>query len=81
VPVQTQLDGPGRIAAHFAEQRAEIGIVNVEIVVIDVDRLVTREPELPVDLLALEGLRHADEHDPVADLPFPAEIVGNIISF
>jgi GxxExxY protein len=68
VPVQTQLGGLGRIAAHFEEQRAEAGIVNVEIVVIDVDRLVAREPELPVDLLALESLRlllrHAHEYYP-----------------
>src|ERR1700728_308550 len=67
----------------FEEQRAEVGIVNIEIVGIDVDRLVACKPELPVDLLALESLRlllrHTHEHPSVADLTFPAEIVGNII--
>jgi hypothetical protein len=33
VPVQTQLGGPRRVAAHFKEQRAEFSIVDVEVVI------------------------------------------------
>jgi hypothetical protein len=37
---QAQLDAPRRVAAHFHEQRPEIRIVNVEIVVVHADRFV-----------------------------------------
>ena len=55
MPVQTQLGGPRRVAAHFHEQRPEIAIVDVEIVVVHVDPLVPCELELPVHLLALNA--------------------------
>lgn len=41
--IQTQLRGPGRVTAHRQEQRTEVGIVDVEVVVIDVDRLIARD--------------------------------------
>jgi hypothetical protein len=40
--VQAQLGAPRRIAAYFDEQRTEIGVVNVEVVVVHVDGLVAR---------------------------------------
>src|SRR5208283_5460181 len=70
VPVQTQLGGPGRVTAHFEEQRAKVRVVDVEVVVVDVNRLVAREQKLPVDLLALESLRlllrHPHEYHPLS---------------
>src|ERR1041384_5913155 len=81
--VQTQLGRPRRVAAHFEKQRAEVRIIDVEVVMIDVNRLVASEQELPVDLPALESLdlllRQSHEYHPIADLPFPPEIVGDII--
>src|ERR1041385_2092015 len=83
MPVQTQLGGPRRVAAHFEEQRAEISIVDIEVVGIDVDRFVAREQKLPVDLFAWEGLRlllrHAYEYHSIAKTALTPEIVGDII--
>jgi hypothetical protein len=62
---------PRRIATNFEEHRAEIGIVNIEVVVVNVDGLVTRVLELAIDFLALECLclllRHANEHNPITN--------------
>src|ERR1041385_1448569 len=83
MPVQTQLGGPRRVAAHFEEQRAEISIVDIEVVGIDVDRFVAREQKLPVDLFAWESLRlllrHAYEYHSIAKTALTSEIVGDII--
>ena len=80
VPVQAQLGGPWRIAAHFEEHGAEVGIVNVEVVVVHLDRLVAREQKFSVDLLALEGLRlllrHSDKDDPILDAALFPDLVG-----
>ena len=71
MPVQAQLGSPRRIAAHFQEQRPEIGVVDVEVVMVHVDGLVPRELELPIDLLALKCLRlllcDADKDDAIVD--------------
>ncbi len=72
MPVQAKLDTPWRVTADLEEQRAELFVVDVEVIVIDVDRLVAVELELSVDLLAVEGLRfllrHPDENDAILPL-------------
>src|ERR1035437_2804620 len=81
--VQAQLRAPRRVAANFDEQRTEVRIINVEIVVVDVDRLVAVELKLPVDFLPVESLRlllgHPDEDNSVPHLPLPSEIVGDVV--
>jgi hypothetical protein len=57
VPVEAQFHAPRRIAANFDEDRSEVGVVDVEIVVVDVDGLVAVELKLPVYFLAVERLR------------------------
>ena len=83
MPVQAQLDTPGRVAADFEEQRAELFVVDIEIVVVHVNRLVTVELELSVDFPAVESLRfllrHSDEHDPIPHRALAAEFVGNVV--
>src|SRR5215469_17925284 len=51
--VQAQLGSPRRVAAHLQKQRPEVGIVNVEVVVVHIHGLIAGELELSVDLLAL----------------------------
>ena len=62
---------------------AEVGVINVEIVVIHVDALVARELEPPVDFLALESLcfllRHADEDDSIAYAALLPNSVGELV--
>jgi len=83
VPVQAQLRTPRRVAADFDKQRPEVLVIDVEVVVIDVDRFVAIELELSVDLLPVERLRlllrHTDEDNSVSHLPLPSEVVGNVI--
>ena len=83
MPVQAQLGPPRRIAANFEEHRAEIGIINIEVVVVDVDGLVARVLEPAIDFLALECLclllRHAYEHDPIANPALLPDAVGDVI--
>ena len=83
MPVQAQLGPPRRVAAHLQEQRPEVLVIDVEIVVVHVDGLVARELEPPVDLLALERLRlllcDPDEHDPVTDAALPPNPIGDIV--
>ena len=83
MPVQAQFHAPRRIAANFDEEGSEVGIVNVEIVVVDVDGLVPVELKLSVYLLPVECLRlllgHSDEYDAVADLPLAAELIGYVV--
>jgi hypothetical protein len=83
VPVQAQLDAPGCVAAHLDEQRAEILVVDVEVGVVHVDRLVPRELELPAHLLPAESSRlllcHPDEDDLVPHTPLPPQLIGGII--
>jgi len=55
VPVPAQLHTPRRVTADLEKQRAELFLIDLEVIGIDVDRLVAIELELPVDLLALEG--------------------------
>jgi hypothetical protein len=82
VPVQAQFGSPRRIAAHFDEQRAEVGIVDVEVAVIHINGLVARELEPTVDLLALESLGfllgYTDEDDraryAVAETGWPSSL-------
>src|SRR5262249_38722921 len=72
-----------RITAHLDKQRAEVGILNIKVVVVYVDRLVARELKLPVDLLALEGLRfllrHTDENDPILYAALLPDLVGYLV--
>jgi len=56
MPVQAELDSPRRVAAYLDEKRTELFVVDIEVVVVDVDRLVTVELELSVDLLPLNAL-------------------------
>ena len=42
---------------NFDEQRAEARVINVEVVMVDVDRLVAVELKLPVDFLPVESQR------------------------
>ena len=83
MPVQAQLHAPRRVAADLQEQRAELLVINVEIVVIDVNRFVTIELKPSVDLLAVEGLRfllrHSNEHHGVAYVAALSETVGDIV--
>src|SRR5579862_7833692 len=83
MPVEAQLDSPRRIAAHFQKQRSEFLIVDVEGVVVDVNRLVTIELELSVDLCAVERLRlllrHTNEDDLVPHPAPPPKAVGDIV--
>jgi hypothetical protein len=83
VPVQAQLHAPRRVTANLQKQRAELLVINVEIVVIDLDRLVAIELKPPVDFLAMEGLRfllrHPNEHNAVAYVAVPPEAVGDIV--
>jgi hypothetical protein len=55
VSVQAELDSPRCVAAYPDEERTEVFVINVEIVVVDVDRLVTVELELSVDLPPLKA--------------------------
>jgi len=79
MPVQTKLHAPRCVAAHLYKQRAEVLVVNVEVIVVHVDRFVPRELELPVDLLSAEGLRlllgYAHENDLVPHLALAADLV------
>src|SRR5262249_52879756 len=74
---------PGRITAHLDKQRAEVGIINIKVVVVHVDRLVARELKLPADLLALEGLRfllrHTDEDNPIFYPALLPDLVGYVV--
>jgi len=83
VTVEAQFHAPPRIAANFDEDGSEVGVVDIEIVVVDVHGLVAVELKLPVYLLPIERLRlllcHADEYDAVADLPLAAELVGDVV--
>lgn len=57
--------------------------MDVEVVVMDLDRMVAVELELPVDLLAVEGLRfllrHPHEYAAVSHVAAAPETVGNIV--
>ena len=44
-----------RVPANFDEQWAEVPVVNVEVVVVNVDCLVPFELKFPVDLLSVEN--------------------------
>src|SRR5580700_3232871 len=83
MPVQTQLDSPRRIAAHFQKQRSEVLVVDVEVVVVDVNCFVAVELELSVDPGAVERFRlllsHTNEDDLVPHAVLPAEAVGDIV--
>src|SRR6516164_9637776 len=83
MPVQAQLGAPRRIAANLDEQRSEIGVVDIEVIVVDVDRLVPVELKLAVDFLPIESLRlllrHPDEDNSISHLPLPTKLVGNIV--
>ena len=83
VPVQAQLHTPRRVTADLEEQRAELLVIDVEVVVINIDRLVAVELEPPVDLLAVEGLRfllrHPNENDGVSHVAAAPEAVGNLV--
>jgi hypothetical protein len=83
VSVQAQLRAPWRIAANFQEQRAEVGVIDVEVVVVDVDRLAALELKPPVHLLPAERMRlllsYPNENDPIPHLPLPAEVVGDVV--
>jgi hypothetical protein len=82
VSVQAQLGPPKARSCHFDEQRTKLGVINVEVVVVHVHGFVARLLDLPVDLLALEGLglflRHADEDHPVADAALLPHFVGDV---
>ena len=71
------------VAANFDEQRSEVGVVDVEIVVVDVDGLVAAELKLSVYFLPIERLRlllgHSDAYDAVADLALAAELIGDVV--
>src|ERR1035438_3497526 len=71
------------IAADFEEQRTEVFVINVEVAMVDVDRLITIELKPPVHLFPVERLGfllcHPDEDNPVAHLSLPAEVVGNVV--
>ena len=81
--VEAQFQAPRRIATNFDEEGSEVGVVDIEIVVVDVDGLVAVELKLPVYLLPVERLRlllgHSDEYDAVADLPLAAELIGDVV--
>src|SRR6202030_434397 len=83
MPVEAQFDSPRRVAADFDKQRSEVLVVNVEVVVVDVDRFVAVELKLAIDLRAAERfrllLRHADEDDLIPHSSLTAEIVGNVV--
>src|SRR3974377_1110689 len=83
MPVQAQLGAPRRVSAKLEEQRSEIGVVDIEVIVVDVDRLVPVELKLAIDLLPIESLRlllcHPEEDDSTPPLPLPAKVVGNIV--
>jgi hypothetical protein len=55
--IDAQLNSPRRVAAHLDEQRTELLVINVEVVMVEVDRLVEVELELAVDLRAAERFR------------------------
>jgi hypothetical protein len=65
--IDAPLNSPRRVAAHLDEQRIEVLVINVEVVMVDADRLVAVELELAVDLCAAERFRlllgHPDEND------------------
>ena len=81
--VEAQLDSPRRIAAHFQKQRPEVHVVDVEVVMVDVNRLVAVELKLSVDLCAVERfrllLRHTNEDDLVPHPAPPPKVVGDIV--
>jgi hypothetical protein len=84
VAVETQLDRIREIGPDFQERRPPLGVLDVEVVVIDGDGL-AREVERDATLRArtlvrLERphllLRHADHHDALSHRP-PRAIVGD----
>ncbi len=81
--VQAELDSPRRIAADLQEQRSEVLVVDVEVIVIDVDRLVAVELELPVDLFPVESVRlllgHSDEDHSVPCSSLTPELVAGLV--
>jgi hypothetical protein len=83
MPIDAQLCPPRRIAAYFDEQRPEVCIVDIEVVVVHVDSFVACELESSIHLLALESLRfllrHTDEDDPVADVALAPTRIGHIV--
>jgi hypothetical protein len=83
VPVQTELDSPGRVAAYLDEERTEVFVINVEVVVVDIDRLVTVELELSVDLPSIEGLGFLlcdpNEDNAIACTPFSPKPIRNMV--
>src|ERR1041385_2999128 len=81
--VQAQLDSPWRVAAHLHEQRPKVFVVDVEVVVVDVNRLVAVKLELSVHLLAAEGLGfllcYADEHHAFSRASLATNPVGDVV--
>ena len=69
---------------NFDEQRAEARVINVEVVMVDVDRLVAVELKLPVDFLPVESQRpllgHPDEDNSVLNLPLAPKIGGYVVT-
>jgi hypothetical protein len=73
-----------RIAADLDEQRTKVFVIDIEVVVIDVNRFVPLEfkPPLVVLLPAKRVrflLRDSNEHDAVPCASLPPEIVANLI--
>src|ERR1035437_1648257 len=73
----------GCIAADFEEQRTEVFVINVEVVMVDVNRLITVDLKPPVHLFPVERLglllRHPNEDNAVAHLSLTAEVVGDVV--
>ena len=82
MPVQAQLQAPGGVAADLQEDRPEVLIVDVKVVVIDVDRLVAIVEGVPF-FAGREGLRlllgHADEHHLVEHPALLAQPIGHLV--
>jgi len=77
VPVQAELQTPGRITARLQEDRPEVLVVDVKVVVIDVDGLVAIVLKGTPLFAARKSLRlllsHANEHHLVAHAPLTTQ--------
>src|ERR1022692_4560324 len=83
VSIQAQLHASRGVAGDFDEQRTEIFVIDVEVVMVDVDRLVPFELEPSVHLFPIERLGlllgYPDKDNCIPHWPLLAEVVGDVV--
>src|SRR3954447_18118262 len=83
VPVEAQLYPPRSIAAHFQKWRSEVRVVEINVVMIYVNRLIPVEQESPIHFPGRERLRlllrHTDEYNFVPHRPLFPYAIGTVV--